>query len=294
MTISAKVVADSMAPHGVRLTTMQLRYPAMVHAELMTHRMLSKGASSSRAIPVKRMIDDVLNDPAFPVRWGKAKKGMQDDGPVNRVTAMDARWEWLKGRDAAVAVARELLALGLHKQVANRVLFPFVHMHVIVSATDWEGFFAQRCDEDADPTMEALAWAMLDARNASTPRVVREGEWHLPYVTDEERGRLSEQGAAHVSAARCARVSYANHDGSEPNAVADLVVADKLLAGLTVGKPGHMSPFEHQATPTHLRVYCANFRGWQQYRQRIAGENPRFNEAQARARLAERKSRGET
>ena len=67
MTITVKIIADSVAPSGKRLTTMLLRYPRFIHAELMTHRTFSRNASSSRAIPVKKIIADIMADPAMPM-----------------------------------------------------------------------------------------------------------------------------------------------------------------------------------------------------------------------------------
>ena len=75
--INAKIVADSMSPEGVRLTTLQLRYPRFILAEFNTHRVFSRNSSSSRAIPVKKMLEQVQTDPAMPVWWGKNQPGMQ-------------------------------------------------------------------------------------------------------------------------------------------------------------------------------------------------------------------------
>jgi hypothetical protein len=70
VSITAKVIADSIADGCPRLITLQLRYPRFIHSEFMTHRAFSRNASSSRAIPVERLIQDVIDDPAMPVYWG--------------------------------------------------------------------------------------------------------------------------------------------------------------------------------------------------------------------------------
>jgi len=73
----ARIILDSINPVGCRLTTWELRYPRMVHDELLTHRLFSRNAASSRAIPNERLIAQVLDDPAMPVWWGKNQSGMQ-------------------------------------------------------------------------------------------------------------------------------------------------------------------------------------------------------------------------
>lgn len=285
MTISAKVIAHSRVDVGTPdLITLQLRYPRFIHAEFMTHRVFARNASSSRAIPVERMIQDVIDDPAMPVRWGANQPGMQDagdhdalvrftdpnDGFFSRYfTAAEA---WLAARNHAVEVARAFAEAGYHKQVVNRLLEPFGHISVVVTATEWGNFFDLRCHPDADPTMRALAEAMRDAISGSAPNenpLYR--NWHLPYVRDEDfddyYGDNLFRHLAMISAARCARVSYLNHDGSNPDIDKDLALAQRLL------ESKHMSPFEHQAQgwthgvqKTHLN---GNLRGWHQFRKMI-------------------------
>ena len=81
--ISAKVICDSINEQGVRLTTFEIEYPRFILAELNTHRQLSRNSSSSRAIPIKKMLSTVDDNMAVPVYWGNAKSGMQADGEVN-------------------------------------------------------------------------------------------------------------------------------------------------------------------------------------------------------------------
>ncbi len=64
--IKAKIILDSENQGGDRLTTWILTYPRFIHSELMTHRMFSRNAASSRAIPVKRMMEQIVNNPAVP------------------------------------------------------------------------------------------------------------------------------------------------------------------------------------------------------------------------------------
>lgn len=264
-TIKAEIVEDSVAPCGVRLATLTLVYPRFVHSELMTHRVFSRNASSSRAIPIQRMIDSVEADPAEPVEWGRNKAGMQAGEPLDDVDRIAAEAVWRQlGRRAARA-SRHLADIGVHKQVANRVTEPWQHMHVIVTATDWDNFLHLRCHPDADPTMAELAWTIAKALHVGRPVTRQLGEWHLPFVTEEERSRFADHERdtlARVSAARCARVSYRNHDGTAPVVQKDLELADRLM------ESGHWSPTEHQAYALgDASAVSGNFRGWMQHRQ---------------------------
>lgn len=269
MTITAKVVADSLAArNGKRLTTIQVRYPRVGHSEVMTHRVFSRNASSSRAIPIETIIQEVITDPYVPLFWGKNRPGMQATEEMDPEEAAVARAQWLEARNAAVRSARELSELGLHKQDVNRLLEPFAHISVIISSTEWGNFYNLRRDAAAYPVLHALGDAVYAAHAASTPLIVCTGEWHLPYVTQEERHAYDLDTLKKVSVARCARVSYNNHDGTTPSIYKDVMLHDRLRASL------HMSAFEHQATPlSRSDSRGGNFLGWQQYRQEVPGEN---------------------
>jgi hypothetical protein len=315
MTISAKIIADSISEQGIRLTTMQLRYPRFIHAEFMTHRVFSRNASSSRAIPVERLIEDVIRDTAMPLHWGKNQPGMQareeHDAPLylsanhpdpdyryGKTSKIDA---WNRARDNAIQMARHYDRAGYHKQIVNRLLEPFAHINVLVTATEYGNFFALRDHPDAQPEIMVLAQAMKVAMGQSTPLLLKPGQWHLPYVGDNPEApeddaladRITHNGVLRVhprpeqirdgllklSVARCARVSYLTHEGKIPTIDADLALYDKLLASV----PLHASPAEHQATPdTFGKDYVGewdnaevhgNLKGWIQFRKTLAGEN---------------------
>jgi hypothetical protein len=89
---------------------------------------------------------------------------------------------------------------------------------------------------------------MRDAIKGSTPQLMQIDGWHLPYG-----------GTPNMSAARCARVSYLNHDGTEPDIAKDFALSEMLL------RSRHMSPFEHQARPTPGQRH-ANLKGWISHR----------------------------
>ncbi len=79
---SARVVADSISPSGVRLTTIEAKMHRYVLAEFNTHRVFSRNSASSRAIPVAKQIAAVQDDPALPLEWGANKPGMQAAAPL--------------------------------------------------------------------------------------------------------------------------------------------------------------------------------------------------------------------
>jgi hypothetical protein len=289
MSFEAKIVADSISKDGVRLITMQLKYPRLIHSEFMTHRVFSRNASSSRAIPVAKMIEQVRTNPAMPVHWGANQPGMQAHAELADPT--EAMRQWRLAANQAADRAQMMNDLGLHKQVANRVLEPFQWISVIVTATEWTNFFELRDHEDAQPEIRHLAKLMKTAMDASTPALLVPYEWHLPYVdasTFEEiadflsgpygiRDWTNEEGtrlARKVSAARCARVSYLTHDGKAPSIEADLALYERLMGSV----PLHASPVEHQARPDAIAYYeddiglwfepelHGNFKGWMQNR----------------------------
>ena len=296
MTITAKMICDSIdLKMNTRITTMELEYPRFIHSEFMTHRMFSRNASSSRAIPVAKMIQAVIDNPAMPIHWGKNQSGMQAREELDDSAKESVERLWLDAKDCAVQLAKEMSDFGAHKQIVNRILEPFTHIRVIVTATNFANFFALRDHEDAQPEIRELAVAMKKAIEESTPELIGTGEWHLPYLDEEDlkniREHLKENNitrhdpaqhqiwmmACAVSAARCARVSYLTHDGERPTLQKDL----ELYHHLVNANPPHMSPCEHQATPDihdkhegwHRLDLQANFSGWIQFRHLIKGES---------------------
>ncbi|AXV08027.1 Thymidylate synthase thyX [Euzebya pacifica] len=261
---SATVVADSVSPEGVRVTTIEVTLHRFVLAELNTHRVFSRNSASSRAIPIGKQIARVETDPAMPVEFGANQRGMQAGAPLEGEEEKAAIDAWLRARDAAVDAVRVLDDLGVHKQVANRILEPFMWHTVIVTATDWDGFWHQRCSPLAQPEIRVAAEAMREAFDASTPRAMAAGEWHTPYVRDDELD-LDDRTKRRISAARCARVSYLTHDGRR-----DLSADEELYQRLVTADPPHWSPLEHVATPAvDGEAVLGNLRGWHQLRHRL-------------------------
>jgi thymidylate synthase ThyX len=300
----AKRLADSVSPDGDRLTTLEVTFPRFVLAEFNTHRVFSRNSASSRAIPVAKQLRRVLEEPFVPLEFGTNQPGMQA-GPALVDEAQNvAEREWLRARDDAVArvlglVTRpfkratqsdiaELLKeveerarqkeiptdwLNVHKQVANRLLEPFMWHTVIVSATEWSNFWNLRDHEDAQPEIRRTAQLMRKVYEDSTPDEVAWDDWHLPLIDSEDRAQAVGKDPKYlvwISVGRCARVSYLTHSGQRDHS-ADIDLHDRLLAS------GHMSPLEHPARPLKSpspqeSVWSGNFRNWRSYRKDIVGE----------------------
>ena len=258
--ISAKTVAASSSFRGQRIMTMELEYPRFIHSELMTHRMFSRNAASSRAIPIKNMLDNVSSNPASPIEWGSNKPGMQAGKELSGIRYKAARFLWKLASKSACLFSNLLSKAGVHKQIANRVTEAFQPYKVIVTATEFENFFMLRDHEDAQPEIAELARCMRDCYDHSEYMLLGAGEWHTPYVnrTRSEAGELlysvTEEGsevfidedtALKVSASCCAQVSYRKLDQSVEKAT---MIFDKLVSSF----PAHWSPFESVATPMDI------------------------------------------
>lgn len=264
MSYEVAIVADSVGPNGARLTTFKLKYPRMIHSEFMTHRMISRNASSTRAIPVAKMIEWVERDPAMPVFWGANRAGMQATESLGMADTYNAHSEWHAACASAIEHAKRLMEIGVHKQIASRVLEPFAHVNMIATATSWDNFFALRIDRAAMPEIQVLAVKMARAYRDSTPEFVESEEWHLPFVTEDEFENDWIEDQLKYSVARCARVSYETFEGKPPSPEEDIKLHDRLRDS------GHFSPFEHQGRcvePQYGDLRSGNFVGWVQYRQ---------------------------
>ena len=280
----AKVILDSISPEGIRLTTVQVRFWRPMLPELNTHRAISKNAGSSRARPSKAIIDQVRNDPWGPIHWGKNQAGMQARDELDQYWKDSSICHWLNSANHAASQAEKLLNNGAHKQIVNRLLEPFTYVDVLLTATDWANFFALRLHEDAQPEMQDLAQAIKSAMDASDPKLLQTGEWHLPYIeaddyeracfhSNTECGRL--EIIKRLSVSRCAKISYTAFDGTVEPIEKELDRYRRLMES----QPCHSSPSEHQATPDdgvrgewHSPHLHANFYGWLQLRKTLPNE----------------------
>jgi len=289
MVPDAKVIKDSIGPYGQRLTTMEVTFHRFVLAEFNTHRVFSRNSASSRAIPVERQLERVLQDPAWPLAWPREQRGMQGGGGLEGDDLLDAKDLFYDVWDETTKLVQQYIAdhpdksSRLHKSLINRLLEPFMWHTVIVSATEWQGFWDQRVSPLAQPEIHAPAELMLAAYESSVPDELGFDDWHLPYIEQQdyqaavdlidhvpyswERQEHDDQVidiVKRVSVARSARVSFLNHDGTR-DLIKDIELFDKLVSA----KPLHASPLEHVARPTSFCSTPGNFEGWLQWRHEI-------------------------
>lgn len=268
--IRAKVISDSINPDGDRLITYEATFNRWILAELNTHRMLSRNSASSRAIPVKRILHQVWSDPAYPIAWGANQAGMQAHSELSGWRRWLARRLFLSVRIPVLITVWLLSKVGLHKQVANRLLEPWAWHTAIVSGTEFDNFFTLRDHKDAQPEFQMLAREMRIARDLSVPRRIPWDGWHLPYVASSSMGGPVYGSddpfleGPKVSAACCARVSYVRQNDRK-SVEDDVKFTDRLTSS------GHYSPLEHPARAQ--RGWHGNYRGWKQLRKFYPGEN---------------------
>lgn len=293
--IKATIIAHSKSSvNGKEIVTFELIYPRFIHSEIMTHRLFSRNAASSRAIPVNKMIEMVRDNPATPIHWGKNQPGMQAKEEVtNKINSMG---HWIDAASSAAYHAGKLNHHGLHKQVVNRILEPFQMMKTVLTATEFDNFFWLRKHPDAQPEIKLLAEKMWEALQESEPNTLDPKDWHVPYYKKGFWMQGMEDpldDALAISSSCCAQVSYRLLDDS-------LEKARAIYARLVESEPVHASPFEHQASPmdearefwdvggdslnTHVpltwqegvthsdkfgNLWSGNFKSWVQHRQLI-------------------------
>lgn len=275
--IESKVICDSISEHGKRITTLQVKFHRFILPEFNTHRVFSRNFSSSRAIPTSKLLEQVRTDPAMPIYWGKNKPGMQASEEVSSHIKAGAEYQWKLAAGAAAFYAESLAELGIHKQTVNRIIEPYLWVNGVVTSTEWDNFFELRRHEDAQPEIhrlgDAMYESMYDSIRGSTPTLVKCGEWHLPYVSEEEKNSYKRNDETFllqkISAARCCRVSYNKHDGTSPSIEDDIALYNRLAAQV----PIHASPMEHQAYPFWYDQWGSglngNLVGWAQFRKII-------------------------
>ena len=279
--------------HYENLWTFELTYPRYIHSEFMTHRMFSRNASSSRAIPVSKVIQQVVSNPVIPPKVYMNKAGMVGDVEADATDAEAFRDLWIYAATNAVKTAECMAELGIHKQHINRILEPFQFIHVIVTATEWSNFFDLRLAPDAQPEMQDLANAIYNEMNKLKNKefgyiTCYDGDGSLcsalngdlnlitvPYITTDDCELLGDDfdflTIMKISAARCARVSYNNHDGSKPDIHKDLELFERLYKG------GHMSPLEHTCLRNIDYVQSANLMGWKSLRYLLENSKAELN-----------------
>lgn len=263
---TVKVIADSINESGDRVTTLECEYPRIIHSELMTHRVFSRNAASSRAIPVKTMLKNIWNNKFIPWYWGANQSGMQATKQLISSKKLLAKFLWHTGININLLGSYLLSLTGLHKQLANRNSEYCSYIKVIITSTDFSNFLALRLHPAAQPEIADLAYKIKEALANSYPEGIGEDEWHTPYVEhwrDQHEilyyNELSLEKAKKVSVSCCAQVSYRTNDASIDKAI-------RITDALSKSTPIHTSPFEHVCTPG---IGKGNLKGWIQYREEI-------------------------
>lgn len=247
--INVEILEHSIAEDTLaEAFTFRITLPRIVLAELNTHRIFAKNTSSSRAIPIKKMLKHVRNNMFEPVHWGANQAGMQAHKELTGLKKLVARHLWKLFGYGATICASMLNSVGVHKQITNRLIENFSYVTMIVTTVDIDNFLALRNHPDAQPEIRAVASAMLNAvldPNKKPAKRLKFGEWHLPLIHAYEWGVHSLEDLKKVSAARCASTSYRTVDGKDMTIERALKIYDKLASS----QPIHASPFEHQLTP---------------------------------------------
>lgn len=295
--ISAEIVADSIC-NGHRITTMLLTVPQIVVKELLRHRMFSFSSSSMRAIPFKKVIQDVRDNMFVPLAFQKHHSGMQGAEYLSGEKAEEAKCQWIEAGLKACDEAERLYNIGVTKQLCSRIIEPYGYARILITATEWDNFFSLRCpqyrsydgdskvlfrskkdflkfkgclndssdilyflkhnESQAEIHIQALAESMWDAMNESTPRQLEAGMWYYPFH-ENMPFKVSWEDAVKISVARAARLSYMTFDG-EIDYEKDIKLHDQLL------ESKHASPMEHCAIAKGDGLFYANFNSWQSYR----------------------------
>jgi hypothetical protein len=303
------ILASKTTTGAPPIYTIRMRYPRIIHGEVLTHRVFSRNARSSRAVPVATMLEEIRTRPFVPWHWGKNQRGMQADEECNNLVQMyQDEWSdtdemsreeaWLFLSRNAACAAEAFMTAGYHKQIPNRLLEPFSWMDCLITSTDWRNFLWLRDHKDAEPHLQDLARLVKQAIEEAEPKTLSPQSWHLPYITDEDLAYAAEHYwddwekvisfLCKISAARCARISYKPFNG-DASYEAELARYDLLVKSDRV----HASPLEHQAMPDSLIEFSTefedgsdevgtrwnnphlhgNFSGWIQFRKTIPGEH---------------------
>ena len=279
--ITAKVIADSINESGQRLTTFELEFPRLILSECNTHGAIEKNTSSSRAIPVSKMLDHILEQNLKPIYFGSKKSGMQAGNELTGEGLDFVKCVWGSSLESAVEYAEMLDKAGVAKEVTNRITEPYQLIKAVWSATDWDNWFNLRLEKDADPNICMLAYKMYEAMSKSVPVLLKKGEYHLPYVGkydipvvysdlggyeyetgynvfyyDKERDHTIEhcltlEEAIKYSVASCAQVSYRSEGMT-------LEKAEKIWNMLVKSEVVHASPLTHIATPISKEIEIEN------------------------------------
>lgn len=276
--IDAVVICHSQSPDDEELITVEVNFNRSILAQVNTHRILSRNYQSSRAVPVEKMLEQVRNNPALPVSWGKNRRGMvaggELDTPVEVYTTeihgkCSKEEAWKHFAKESATHAEDLHKAGYHKQIVNRLLEPFMWTKGVITATKqgWESVFKLRCHSHAQPEFQALANIIKERIEQSTPVKKEWGEYHLPYVNDP----VDIEEAIKLSCSCCAQVSYRVLDQSYEKARKVYDMLNLPIEGAEQEDPPHFSPTEHIAKVVPYGM-SGNFNSYSFYQYRKALE----------------------
>lgn len=259
-----RVLADSISPEDVRLTTLECRYPRFIHAEVLRHRVDSHSVESSRAVPTEINIKKVKEDPFVPESFNKRVKGMGVGEALDGEAREEAEKMWRESARAMAWRAGQLNDIGIDKSRANRLLEPFMYVKDIITATEWSNFLALRCppgedvdlDFPAQPEFQIFALLVRQALRLSDPKQLQHGWWHLPGATGLELHQLCQlregktvgdpdafvNDLKRACPRRLAKISFDNLNKPE-----DIEISIAKTGELV--SFGHFSPTEHVARP---------------------------------------------
>lgn len=256
--IQVNPICDSISQEGVRLTTFLCRIPYFILAQLNTHRLFCRNAASMRAIPTNKLIEQVRNDPYIPTTFGKNQRGMHAVEAISEQDSHEARIVWECAARDACYHAEKLARIGSHKQDVNRLLSPYVWIDWLVTATEWDNFLNVRLAGDVQESTREVAKGIEKGLQTSTPTRLEIGDWHVPFGANIPE-HYSNDTRIQIAVARCARLSYMRHDGTQ-SVDEDLFLYNRLV------NDQHLSPLEHVATPSLHSLLSPPLRGWTNYR----------------------------
>lgn len=235
-TSKTKILMADGVPTDKVMYTFRCVYPRFIHAQVLTHRNMARNTMSSRAVPTKRVIEEVERNPVWPRQFGANQRGMVAGEPLTGAALKRAEDSWDSARLCAIELAKELADNGVHKEVVNRILEPFLHIvtYITVEQSDLVAFLMLRCADDAQPEIRELAEAM---RSAASSAHFRESTTHLPL--GGPTGVESDSEIVVGQVVSIARVSYS------ADLLPPLVWTKQLEFYSTLIRDKHWSPFEH-------------------------------------------------
>lgn len=140
------IIEQTISPlFSDKLTTFEIVTPKYLLGEIGKHRLLAMSAASARAIPFKKLLKSIREDPFIPKVWQMKHPGMQGKEYIkDQKTLNKLELQYLTALDAAATEAEKLEAMGITKQIPNRIIEPFMQAKVVLTGTEWDNWFKLR------------------------------------------------------------------------------------------------------------------------------------------------------